>query len=129
MPMHHLQRYLKIGLGFVAPLVLTGGAVWGGSGWFTGRVLSQTYGGDRQIDTTGAQPVTVCFDVTVLALDAEIDLQSQVTEISVRTSGSSLQEMEFEYPLVEYADIEQALADDLGLQPADVRALIRYRID
>lgn len=127
--MHHLQRSLQIGLGFAAPIVLTGLAVWAGSGWFTGRVLSQTHGGDRQIDTTGAQPVTVSFDVTVLALDAEIDRQSQVTEISVRTSGSSLQEMEFEYPLVEYADIEQALADDLGLQPAAVRALIRYRID
>jgi hypothetical protein len=37
--------------------------------------------------------------------------------------------MEFEYPLTEYADIEKAIAQDLGLQPSDIRALIRYRID
>ncbi len=110
-------------------MVLIGAAFWAGSGWLTGRVLGQSDLEVTQIDTTGAEVVNVSFAVRVLSIDAEIDLNSQVTEVTVQTGGSSLQEMEFEYPLADYAEVENAISEDLGLTPEQVRRLIRYRID
>lgn len=124
-----LKHAIKISLGFGLPILLTGAAVWVGSGWATGQVFGQSDLDVTQIDTTGAQAVRVSFAVRVLSLDAEIDLNSQVTEVTVQTGGSSLQEMEFEYPLAEYAEIEDAIAQDLGITSEQVRRLIRYRID
>lgn len=110
-------------------MVLIGVAFWAGSGWLTGRVLGQSGLDVSQIDTTGAEAVNVSFAVRVLSIDAEIDRNSQVTEVTVQTGGSSLQEMEFEYPLADYAEVENAISKDLGLTPVQVRRLIRYRID
>jgi hypothetical protein len=123
------KNLAKTSLGFGLPMLLTGVAFWAGSGWFTHQVLGQTDLAVTQLDTTGAHTVSVSFSVRVLAIDAEIDRASQVTEVTVRTGGSSLQEMEFEYPLADYAEVEQAVAQDLGLQPDEVRRLIRYRLD
>jgi hypothetical protein len=119
----------KIGLVYGLPMVLMGAAFWAGSGWLTGQVLGQSDLDVAQIDTTGAEAVNVSFAVRVLSIDAEIDRNSQVTEVTVQTGGSSLQEMEFEYPLADYAEVENAIAGDLGLTPEQVRRLIRYRID
>lgn len=129
MQLHRLKHFLGLSFQFWLPLLVTGGAFWVASGWFTKQVLSQTYAATTQIDTTGVQQVTISFSATVLSIDAEIDRQSNMTEVNIQTSGSSLQEMEFEYPLTAYADLEQAIAQDLGLQPSDVRNLIRYRIN
>jgi hypothetical protein len=120
---------IKISLGFGLPMVLTGAAFWAGSGWVTGRVFGQSDLDVAQIDTTGAEAVSVAFSVRVLSIDAEIDRNSQVTEVTVQTGGSSLQEMEFEYPLTDYAEVEGAIAQDLGITAEQVRRLIRYRID
>ncbi|MDV3347887.1 hypothetical protein D0962_20970 [Leptolyngbyaceae cyanobacterium CCMR0082] len=120
---------LKISLGFGLPMLLTGAAFWLSSGWLTRQVFGQSGSDVVPIDTTGAQTVNVAFMVRVLAIDAEIDQNLQITEVSVQIGGSSLQEMEFKYPLADYDEIEQAIAQDLDILPETVRSLIRYRID
>ncbi|MBE9160591.1 hypothetical protein IQ265_27775 [Nodosilinea sp. LEGE 06152] len=124
-----VRRALKLSLGFGLPMVLMGAVFWAGSGWLTGRVLGQSDFDVAQIDTTGAEAVSVAFAVRVLSIDAEIDRNSQVTEVTVQTGGSSLQEMEFEYPLADYAEVENAIAEDLSITSEQVRRLIRYRIN
>lgn len=124
-----LGQALTISLGFGLPMLLTGAAFWAGSGWITERVFNQSNLIVAQIDITGAETVSVAFSVRVLSIDAEIDGNSQVTEVEVKTGGSSLQEMEFEYPLADYAEVEDAIAQDLGITSEQVRRLIRYRID
>ncbi|MEM1254595.1 MAG: hypothetical protein AAGI69_19345 [Cyanobacteria bacterium P01_H01_bin.21] len=120
---------LKISLGFGLSVLLAGGAFWLGTGWLTKQVFGQSGPDVIQIDTTGTQTVSVAFSVRVLSIDAEIDHTLGVTEVSVRTSGSSLQEMEFEYPLTGYNEIELAIAQDLDISAETIRRLIRYRVD
>ena len=120
---------LKISLGLGLSVLLTGAAFWLGAGWLTKQVLGQSGPEVTQIDTTGTQTVNIAFSVRVLSIDAEIDQNLQVTEVSVQTGGSSLREMEFEYPLATYAEIEQAIAQDLDISAETIRSLIRYRID
>ena len=120
---------LKISLGLGLSVLLTGAAFWLGTGRLTKQVLGQSGPEVTQIDTTGTQTVNIAFSVRVLSIDAEIDQNLQVTEVSVQTSGSSLREMEFEYPLATYAEIEQAIAQDLDISAETIRSLIRYRID
>ncbi len=110
-------------------MLLTGAAFWLGSGWLIGQVFGQSHLDVTQIDTTDAQDITVSFSIRVLSIDAEIDLNDQVTEVSVQTGGSALQAMEFEYPLSDYDQIEQAIAQDLGISSETVRSLIQYRLD
>lgn len=93
------------------------------------QVFAQSSLRADRIDTTGTQEVKMSFTASVLAIDAEVELSSQVSEVSVQIGGSSLQEMEFEYPLVDYAEIEAAIAQDLDISSKTVRSLIRYRID
>lgn len=128
MSVHRLRRALRMIVEFWVPLGILGGGMWLGSGWFTHQVFSQTYSPADQININNTQEVNLSFSVTILSIDAEIDRQSSNTEVGIRTGGSSLQELEFEYPFVNYADLEQAIAQDLGLQPEDIQALIRYRL-
>jgi hypothetical protein len=113
---------------FWVPLGILGVVMWLGSGWFTHQVFSQTYSPANQITINNTQQVNLSFSVSILSIDAEIDRQSSNTEVGIRTGGSSLQELEFEYPFVNYADLERAIAQDLGLQPEDIQDLIRYRL-
>ena len=124
-----IENTLKISLGFGLPMLLTGAAFWLSSGWLTRQVFGQSGPDVALIDTTVAQTVNVAFAVRVLSIDAEIDRDFQVTEVSVQIGGSSLQEMEFEYPLADYDAIEQAIAQDLNIPPETARGLIRYRLD
>lgn len=124
-----LKNTLRFGLGFCLSVLLTGVAFWVGSGWLTQQVFGQSDLETDRIDTTGTQEVSMSFTIRVLAIDAEIDRSAQISEVSVQTGGSSLQEMEFEYPLADYEKIEQAIAQDLDLSTETIRSLIRYRID
>ncbi len=47
----------------------------------------------------------------------------------MQTGGAALQEMQFEYSLVDYGLVEAAIAQNLGISSETVRSLIRYRID
>lgn len=123
------QRFPKLGLEFWVPLPLIAGLFWLGSAWFNHQAFGQTDSSPTQLIVTAEQPVTLSLVFGIATIDAEIDPQLRTTEVSIQTSGGSLQELEFEYPLVDYADIEQAIAQELGLPRTTIRSIIRYRID
>ncbi len=124
-----LRNALKIGLGFGLPMVLTGVAFWWSSGWLTQQVFGQSDLAVTQINTTDTQKIKVSFEMRVLAIDADVEVGSQVSKVTVQTGGSALQEMKFEFPSVDYSEIEQAIAQELGISPKTVRSLIRYRVN
>jgi hypothetical protein len=64
-----------------------------------------------------------------VSIDAEINRQTQLTEVSLRTVGSPLEEMEFKFPVTDFVKVERAIAQELGLSQNDIHKLIRYRID
>jgi hypothetical protein len=52
-----------------------------------------------------------------------------MAQVSIRSIGSSLEELEFQFPVIEFAAIEQAIAQALDLPTTTIHQLIRYRLD
>lgn len=117
------------GLEFWLPLPLIAAGIWGGSLWLNHWMLSQTYATTTYLDAKQQQQVSIALTLNVLSIDAEIDHYSKSTEVSVQTAGSALKQLEFEYPVTEFVEVEQAIAQELNLSPDAIRTLIRYRID
>jgi hypothetical protein len=128
-PFRWRSIFSKIGLEFWLALPLVGGLFWFMPQWLNQQILSQAYPAATQLDIKNQQQVEVSFTLTVLSVDAEIDRRAGDTEVTVRAAGSSLKELEFEYPVTEYEEIVQAIAEELGLPPDAIRPLIRYRVD
>lgn len=124
-----LTRFSQLGLEFWLPLPFIAAGIWLGSQWLNHRVLSQTYITVAQLDAERQQQINLALTLTVLSIDAEIDKSGGITEVTVQTGGSALKELEFEYPVTEYAAIEQAIAQELNVPADSVRSLIRYRLD
>jgi hypothetical protein len=118
-----LDSLSRLGLEFWLPLPLIAAGIWGGSLWLNRWALSQTHATQQQ------QQVSIALTLNVLSIDAEIDRHSKSTEVSVQTAGSALKQLEFEYPVTEFVEVEQAIAQELNLPPDAIRSLIRYRID
>lgn len=112
-----------------ALLPLVGMMFWLMTGWIDRQVLSQTQTSTTQLQTAGQHQVELSLRLTIVSIDAEIDRSTQVSEVSIRVIGSSLEEMEFKFPVTEFAAVEQAIAQELGLPVSDIHNLIRYRIN
>lgn len=67
--------------------------------------------------------------LTIVSIDAEIFQSAQTTQVSIRSIGPSLEELEFRFPVIEFAAIEQAIAQELNLPTATIHQLIRYRLN
>lgn len=128
-PPRRSARWLHLGLEFWLPLPLVGLTFWGLTGWFNQRVLSQPPTAVTAIEAPTPEQITLSLTLTVLSIDAEIDQRSRSTEVTVRTAGSALEEMEFKFPVTDFEDVEAAIAQELGLTREVTRSLIRYRID
>lgn len=124
-----LARLSHSRLMFCLLLPLVGALFWVSTGWVTSQVLSQTYPTTTQLTTENQQQVHLSLTLTVLSIDADIGRRAKNTEVTVQTADSSLQELEFEYPVTEFAEIEAAIAKELNLPKATVRDLIRYRLN
>ncbi len=124
-----LTRLAKLWLEFWLPLLLITLGVWYGTQWLNGTVLSQTYTIKSELDSKQLQQAEVTLEFTVLAIDAEIDRRNKSTEVTIKTAGSSLQELEFIYPVIQFVEIEKAIAQELNLPLDKIRKLIRYRLD
>lgn len=129
--LHWLSRLSRLGLEFWLPLPLVAAGIWGSSQWLNERVLSRTYTTPAQLDANAKQhqQVSLALTLTILSIDAEIDRRSGTTEVAIQAGGSALKELGFEYPVTEFAEVEQAIARELNLSPKAIRTLIRYRID
>ena len=122
-----LNRRLKLELWL--PLLLVGLLFFVGTGWITDYVTSQAYEMTAQLQTDEQPEVQLSFSVRIRAIDAEIDRRTEVTEVTVRTTDSILRELELDLPVTEFAQVEEALIQELGLTRATVKQLTRYRID
>lgn len=123
-----LTRFLsQLGLEFWLPLPLVAAGLWGGFDWVNGQVLSQTSPA-KQLQPEPLQQVELALTLTILSIDAEINQSGGSTEVVVQTGGSALRELEFEYPVATFAEVEAAIAQELNLPASTIRRLIRYRL-
>lgn len=73
--------------------------------------------------------VELSLDLTIVSIDAEISQATQTTQVSIRSVGSLLEEIDFQLPVTEFSAIEQSIARELNLSPTLIHPLMRYRID
>jgi hypothetical protein len=129
-PANRPLQPLFLGLAlFFLTLPAVGALFWLGTGWLNQQVLGQSYQLSNQIILPNPQQVELTLRLTVVSIDVKIDQSEGTSEVAVQVRGSTLQALEFEYPLTDYATVEQAIAQELSLPPEQVRQLMRYRIE
>lgn len=127
------HRWLKLlnnlGLEFWLPIPLIGLFFWLSTGLLTHQVLSYTYGTTAQIHADSKHQIQFSVSVAVMSIEALIQRQEKLTEVKVYTADSVLKQMEFEFPVTEFAQVDAAIAQALGLPITAIKQLIRYRIE
>lgn len=123
------QFLMRLGIEFWLPLPLIGLIFLLGTGWLTHQVLSYTYDTNTQIHADSQHQIDFSVSVAVMSIEAAIDRRDNITEVRVYTADSVLKEMEFEFPVTEFAQVDAAIAQALGLPLLAVKQLIRYRIN
>ncbi|MBD3887494.1 hypothetical protein IFO70_38740 [Phormidium tenue FACHB-886] len=124
-----LTRFSQFGLESWLSLPLVAVGIWAGSQWLNSQVLSETYTTTTQLDAEQQQQVSLDLTLTILSIYAEVNRGGGVTEVTIQTGGSDLKELQFEYPVTEFADVERAIAREFNLSSDEIRTLIRYHID
>ncbi len=110
-------------------LPLVGAVVWLSAGLLSQQVLSYSYETSAQLQSEQPQVELSWQEVTVIAIEAAIDRREGATEVVVRTAHPVLKELELDLPVIEFAEIETALAAELRLPQNAVKQLVRYRLD
>ncbi|OCQ98853.1 hypothetical protein BCD64_22650 [Nostoc sp. MBR 210] len=127
------HRWLKLlnnlGLEFWLPIPLIGLFFWLSTGLLTHHVLSYTSGTTAQIHADSKHQIHFSVSVAVMSIEALIQRQEKLTEVKVYTADSVLKQMEFEFPVTEFAQVDAAIAQVLGLPITAIKQLIRYRIE
>jgi hypothetical protein len=112
----------------ITVLLLTVVVLWGAVAlWFISTVFSQSSAVPPP--NLPYPTVQLSLDLTVVAIDAEIAQADRQTQVSVRTIGSPLEEIEFQLSVTEFDAIERAIAKELNLAPSVIHSLIRYRLN
>lgn len=113
---------------FWLPLPLLGLGFWLVSDWVTDQNLSQSdkMNAELQVseDTSGRSPAA-----QVLSIKVQIDRDRGVSQVIVKQAVRDFQRQEFQLPATDFAQLETAIARELGLTTQQVRQLIRYRIE
>ncbi|ARV60338.1 hypothetical protein BZZ01_18405 [Nostocales cyanobacterium HT-58-2] len=122
------SRWLKIlrslGLEFWLPLPLLGLAFWVGGGFVMNGILSSSHQPTSPLkaETLSAkQPRTIVVSIT-----AKIKKHQGVSRVRVKTASKLLKELEFEFPVTEFSQVEAAISQELRLPISDVRKLMHY---
>ena len=120
-----LQALRSLGLELWLPLPLLGLVFWVGGGLACDQMLSRSYGTAKQLqaNTQLEEP-----SKTVLSIKVEIKRRQGFSKVKVKTANSALKELEFEFPVTKFSQVEAAIGKELGLSAEQVRKLVHYQI-
>lgn len=121
-----LQRASNLNLDFWLLLPTLALAFWVGGEVISNQVLSRPYDIVTEIEANQRTQIQLSF--TVQVIQVLIDKNLDLTQVKVKTNDSELKKLEFEFPVTEFEQVEQAIAKELGLPQEDVRRLARYQV-
>ena len=122
-----LQRASNLNLDFWLLLPILALAFWVGGEVISNQVLSRPY--DIVTELEANQRTQIKLSFTVQVIQVLIDKNRGVTRVKVKANDSELTKLEFEFPVTEFEQVEQAIAKELGLPQEDVRRLARYQVE
>lgn len=127
----HDFRWLKtiknLGLEFWLPLPILGILFWMCGGLATNYILSRSYYNNDHLQVN--PKIKEKSAKFVLAIKVEINYKLGVSKVKVKTANSTLKQLEFEFFVTDFSQIEAALSRELGLSVEQVRQLVRYQIN
>ncbi len=116
----------SLGLEFWLPLPILGLMFWVGSHsvaeWAMGR--PQT----TDIGLQASQQLQTQIPVSIVAIEAEIHRQRGFSKVVVKTANPALKKLEYEFPLLEFGQVEAAIAHELGVARTQVQSRIQYEV-
>lgn len=121
-----LQKLPYIGLEFWLALPILGIAFLVGAKPLSDQVLSRSYDTTDELEANTQTRVNFSFDV--LVIQVQIYPSQGFTEVEVKTNDYQLKNLEFQFATTEFVELEQAIAQELGLSLEDVRKLARYKV-
>ncbi len=122
-----LKTIKSLGLEFWLPLPLLGILFWMCGGLVTNYLLSRSYYNNEQLQVNTQikeKPAKV-----VLAIKVEINYKLGISKVQVKTANSTLKQLEFEFYVTDFSQIEAAISRELGLSLEQVRQLVHYQIN
>lgn len=115
----------SLGLEFWLLLPLLGLVFWVGGGFVTAQMLSRSYNPKAYLQIDRQLPGR---SRTVVLITVQIYKHLGFSRVEVKTKDSALKELEFQFPVTEFNQLEVAIAQELGLSSDYVRKLVRYQI-
>jgi hypothetical protein len=89
--------------------------------WKTRQILQRSYPSDLHLEASQSPDVQLHFTLTLTELTTNPN--DDHTEVQVQVNHSSLKELELQFPFTDGAEVERAIAQELGVSPAVVQAL------
>lgn len=122
---HVLKALYRSGIEFWLPLPLIAVLCWVLGSAMTNQVLNRSH---NSVDKLQADTQTEDTSETILAINAEIDPGRGITTLVVRVVEPTMADLNYEFPIVDIAQLEMAIAQELNLSIATVRRLASYRM-
>lgn len=117
------QFLSSLGLEFWLPLPLLGLGFWLLSGLITEQILSRSDDSPHKISVDTTEEV-LFTENKIRSIQLKIKEQQGISKVKVKLAYSALKEVELEFPKTEQAQIEVAIAKELGLTVQQVRTLL-----
>ena len=120
-----LQKTSSFNLDFWLLLPILAFAFWIGVELISNQVLSRPYDVITELEANQSTQIELFFTVQVIQVVIDRDLG--LTQVKVKTNDSELKKLEFEFPIIEFEQLEMKIAQELGLSTEDVKKLARYQ--
>lgn len=122
-----IRKWCSIKAAYWLFLPVVSFGIWILTDWITDWVLSHSYDFTDRLQTNHYPKIQLSRTLTVVAIHAKVDRSNDITEVTLETTNSTLEKMEFKFPLTEPTHIEITLANKLNTSPQLMRTLIRYQ--
>ena len=122
-----IKRWLQAsGAEFWLPLPLVAIAFWFGSSFLTAQELQQPQTAENKLQADTQLEATV--SINIFLINAVINRNQGITQVEVATAEPVLKRLELELAMIDTNQIEEAIAQELGLSRQEIRQLARYEI-
>jgi len=122
-----IKRWLQAsGAEFWLPLPLVAIAFWFGSSFLTAQELQQPQTAESKLQADTQLEATV--SINIFLINAVINRNQGITQVEVATAEPVLKRLELELAMIDTNQIEEAIAQELGLSRQEIRQLARYEI-
>lgn len=117
------QFLSSLGLEFWLPLPLLGLGFWLLNGLIAEQILSRSDDSRHKISVDTTEEV-LFTENKIRSIQLKIKEQQGISKVKVKLAYSALKEVELEFPKTEQAQVEVAIAKELGLTVQQVRTLL-----